>query len=140
MYTGDPRWEVCATGQDFNPGSGGPSSLQIDNAIVACNTGGMDPAATSGGWVNETGTALGKLAIGEDNTTPRTIPVAGNEFPIVCDTVMDGAAKWMWFNWDPANINWPTTTPFLWPSGTSTNVDHQFLIFRLESDFVPLPQ
>ena len=134
VYTGDPGWEVCATGMNFNPGSGGPSVSLIDQMIVACNDGTLDPGTTSGGWVDQAGTSLGALAVGEDNTTPYTgsFPTAGNEFPLVCQTVMDADATWMWFDWDPTI----SQSPFLWPGG-STNPDHQFLIFRLFANLIP---
>ena len=54
---------MCATGMNFNPGSGGPSELLIDQMIGACNSGSLDPATTSGGWVDQTGTMLGALAV-----------------------------------------------------------------------------
>ena len=72
------------------------------------------------------GAASGALAVGEDNSTPYSGgPQAGNEFPLVCQTVMDAEATWMWFDWD---LN-DSASPFLWPGGT--NPDHQFLLFRL---------
>jgi hypothetical protein len=52
---------------------------------------------------------------------------------------MPAEARWMWFNWDPANIVWPQQSPFLWPGGGG-NPDHQFLIFRLAADLLPEPQ
>jgi len=109
--------------------------------IVACNQGTLDPNTSSGGWVDSVGTALGALAVGEDNTTPYTngSPMAGNEFPLVCQNVMPAEAKWMWFNWDPTNIVWPNQSPFMWPGGGG-NPDHQFLIFRLAADVLPEPQ
>jgi hypothetical protein len=142
IYTGDTAWEVCATGVNYNPGSGGPDETTINAQIVACNDGPtMDPATTSMGWVDSTGTQYGALAVGEDNTTPRTSPSPGNEFPIVCASVMDDDARWMWFNWDPANIVFPTQSPFIWPGSTAgTNPDHQFLIFRLAATDLPEPQ
>ncbi len=137
VYTGQGDWEVCATGQNFSPGSGGPSMAEIDAQIVACNGGATDPSTTSGGWVDLNGNATGALAVGEDNTTGRTSVEAGNEFPVVCG--VDDEAKWMWYNWDPAAIQWPTTgSPFMWPSGASGNPDKQFLIFRLKAEDIPI--
>ena len=72
------------------------------------------------------------LAVGEDNTTPYSGgPQPGNEFPLVCQTVMDPDATWMWFDWDLSD----PASPFLWPGGT--NPDHQFLIFRLPASLIP---
>jgi hypothetical protein len=140
IHTGDENWEVCATGQDFNPGSGGPSQAEVNAQIVLCNSGEMDTDTTSMGWVDEVGTQYGAVAFGEDNTTPYDGgPQIGNEFPITCQTKMDEEAKWMWFNWDPNNIEWPNQTPFMWPGGGG-NPDHQFLIFRYAAEYIPVPQ
>ncbi len=130
VFTGDGAWEVCATGQDFNVGSGGPTQAQIEAQLVACNAGSGDPATTSAGWVGTAGGARGSVAFGEDNTTDRTVITPGNEFPIVCD--IDGQARWMWYQWD-ANSN-----PFIWPGG-SGNPAKEFLIFRLGAERVPEP-
>jgi hypothetical protein len=137
VYTGDEDFEVCATGQNFNPPSGGPDLELINEMILLCNNGdAMDPDDTSMGWVDSAGTEYGALAVGEDNTTPYdSYAQPGNEFPLVCQEVMDEDATWMWFNWDPANIVWPDQSPFMWPGGT--NPDHQFLIFRLAADSLP---
>ena len=139
IFTGDPEWEVCATGMNYSPGSGGPDQNTISLMIQACNDDALDPLTSSVGWVDSEGTEFGALAIGEDNTTPYNGgPQAGNEFPITCQMKMDLDARWMWFNWDPANVVWPQQSPFLWPGGGS-NPDHQFLIFRLASASIPDP-
>ncbi len=123
VYTGTVDWEVCASGQDYVPGSGGPTLGTINTVIPSCT------------WYDSVGDANGKMQIGEDNTTPRQQPVIGNEFPITCG--IDDNARWMWFNWDPVNIDWPNTaSPFLWPGGQG-NPDGQFLIFRLGAEVVP---
>ena len=126
VYTGQGNWSVCATGQDFNPGSGGPMLSDINTALPSCV------------WLDETGDATGKVQYGEDNTTPYDGgPQAGNEFPLTCD--IDDAARWMWFNWDPQNIIWPTNgSPFLWPGGSGNDAG-EFLIFRLGATDVPEP-
>ncbi|MEM6787202.1 MAG: hypothetical protein AAF715_06740 [Myxococcota bacterium] len=126
VYTGTDAWEVCATGQDFVPGSGGPDLASIEAALMNCT------------WVDSTGDATGRMQVGEDNTTDRTAVEVGNEFPITCD--IDGEARWMWFNWDPAALDWPTSgSPFIWPGGATGNPDGQFLIFRLGAESVPPP-
>ena len=136
VYTGQGNWEVCATGVNFSPGSGGPDLAEINTQIGNCNAANTDPATTSVGWVDETGTANGQLTFGEDNSTPRNAVEVGNEFPIVCG--MDPEARWMWFNWDPANIDWPTNgSPFIWPGGGG-NPDKQFLIFRIPAEDIPI--
>lgn len=134
IHTGDPGWEVCATGQEYLSPNPGPDQATISAAIVDCNSGASDPATTSGGWVDATGNANGRLAVGEANDD------AAGDFPITCGNdmqpnYMPPEARWMWFDWDPGNI---PSGPFRWPGG-STNVDHQFLIFRLAANFVPIP-
>lgn len=137
VYTGEGAWEVCATGVNFSPGSSGPTLQEVNEQIALCNAGASDPATTSVGWVDATGNGIGALAVGEDNTTPRTTVEVGNEFPVVCG--LDEEAKWMWYNWDPTALVWPTTgSPFIWPSGTSGNPDKQFLIFRLFAEDIPI--
>lgn len=146
VYTGQGEWEVCATGQNYSPGSGGPAIQVINEQIALCNSASTDPGTTSVGWVDidgnsASGNGVGALAVGEDNTTDRTTPTPGNEFPIVCssntnENGIDDEARWMWYNWDPANIQWPTQSPFMWPGGT--NPDKQFLIFRLRAEDIPI--
>ncbi|MFV8749762.1 hypothetical protein ACNOYE_04335 [Nannocystaceae bacterium ST9] len=140
VLTGDPGWEVCATGIDYQPGSGGPPLMQVNQLIGSCNADALNPATTSVGWVDEVGTQFGAVAVGEDNTTPYNGgPQAGNEFPLTCQMDMPPETHWMWFNWDPQNVIWPQTSPFLWPGGNG-NPDHQFLIFRLAAELIPEPQ
>jgi hypothetical protein len=140
VLTGDAGWEVCATGIDYQPGSGGPPLAQVNMLIGSCNADALAPATTSVGWVDEVGTQFGAVAVGEDNTTPYNGgPMAGNEFPLTCQMDMPPETHWMWFNWDPQNVIWPQTSPFLWPGGGG-NPDHQFLIFRLAAELIPEPQ
>ena len=136
IYTGTGAWEVCATGVRYESGTGtgGPSLDVINAQILLCNGGATDPSTTSAGWVDATGTAAGKLQAGEDNSTAGSA-TPGNEFGIVCG--IDAAARWMWFNWDPTNIVWPTQSPFIWSYSGGSNPDKQFLIFRLQADIVP---
>ena len=137
VYTGDEDWEVCATGQNYSPGSDGPSLETINEAILDCNDNLLDPNTTSVGWVDQEGTQYGAVAVGEDNTTPyQGGPQVGNEFPLVCQDKMPEEARWMWFNWDPESIEWPNQSPFMWPGG-GQNPDHQFLIFRLAAASLP---
>lgn len=138
VFTGTPGWEVCATGLKYGIGQGGPTLAIINEYLGKCNAGALDPNLSSGGWVDEVGTAIGAVAFGEDNTTPYDGgPKAGNEFPLVCPMDMPAAARWMWFNWDPANVK-PPQSPFIFPGGQ--NPYHQFLIFRFAADLIPIPQ
>ncbi len=135
VFTGYHGWQACATGLKYNVGTGGPTLDVINEYINKCNDGDLDPNTSSGGWVDEIGTALGAVAFGEDNTTPYDGgPKAGNEFPLVCPMDMPAEAKWMWFDWDTQN----PASPFLFPGGQ--NPYHQFLLFRLAADLIPEPQ
>jgi hypothetical protein len=102
VMTGDPGFEVCATGVDFSS-SGGPDLGTINNEIARCNAGTGDPSTSSAGWVDaggpvaETPGALGSLAIGEANDD------SAGTFPIACQPAanvvgIDSAAKWMWYD------------------------------------------
>jgi hypothetical protein len=70
VYTGYKGWQACATGLKYSVGQGGPTLAVINEYIVKCNDGDLDPNTSSGGWVDEIGTNLGAVAFGEDNTTP----------------------------------------------------------------------
>jgi hypothetical protein len=139
VFTGTKGWQACATGVQYNVGTGGPTLAVINEYINKCNAGMLDPNTTSGGWVDEVGTPIGAVAFGEDNTTPYDGgPKAGNEFPLVCPMDMPAEARWMWFNWDPANVK-PPQSPFIFPGG-GPNPYHQFLLFRFAAELVPDPQ
>jgi hypothetical protein len=132
IYTGEGPWQACATGQDFDVGSHGPSRAQIDQQIEKCNAGNTDPGTTSQGWVTTAGGPHGSVAFGEDNSTERTDVTPQNPFKIVCADVMESKARWMWYDWD-SNTD---QSPFIWPGG-SGNPDKEFLIFRLGAEFIP---
>jgi hypothetical protein len=132
-FTGDGNWEVCATGEDFDPGDGGPSLDEINRQLLACNAGAGDLATTSGGWVGTASTSGGKVVFGENNSTERDIPEPGNEFRIACE--IPSEARWMWYDW---RADLSMGSPFMWPGGTE-NVTRDFLIFRLGAEFVPSP-
>ncbi|XXX79591.1 hypothetical protein WMF30_12545 [Sorangium sp. So ce134] len=132
VYTGNGAWEVCATGEDYDLGSSGPTLETINQHIASCNRGGLDPQTTSAGWATTEASAHGHVVFGEANDTPGTDPVPGNEFPIVCG--IDEEARWMWYEWEPDRRN---GSPFLWPNGGEGNVTKDFLIFRLGAEFVP---
>lgn len=131
VFTGAGKWEVCATGEDYDPGSGGPERETIDEYIAKCNAAELDAETSSVGWVDATGNEHGRLALGEDNRTTREDPEPGNEFLIACD--IEPSARWMWFDWVAERKE---GSPFLWPSG-SDNTTKDFLIFRLGADQIP---
>jgi hypothetical protein len=133
VYTGAGPWEVCATGIDSDPGSGGPTLDVINQQIALCNAGNLDLATTSGGWVTAAPGPGGNVAFGEDNSTDRNRPAPGNEFKIACD--IDPAAQWMWFDW---LANRTDGSPFIWPGGDG-NPTKDFLIFRLTAESIPEP-
>ncbi len=130
VYTGDSRFEVCATGLDYSTGPNattGPTLDVINAQIAQCNTGTGSPTTTSMGWVNSTGAttsgAVGKLAIGEANDDN-----AGT-FQLVCQPTgttqgVSAAAQWMWY--DPQDGQ-----PGDAFHATGVNRFKAFLIFRL---------
>jgi hypothetical protein len=146
LYTGDPSFEVCATGLDYSgqspipDGEGdednGPTQAVINREITACNAGSGSVSTTSKGWVNAAGAvtsgALGNVAIGEDNSDPT---LAG-DFPQVCPVdeppveAMDPGATWMWY----LPPGYPDD-PF---QSIGSNVFRAFLIFRVEARNIPI--
>ncbi len=130
VFTGDPRFEVCATGIDYSGGADalvGPSQAVINAEIGRCNSGASDASTTSKGWVNAAGPvvsgAVGKLAVGELNDD------AGGTFPITCQPTsttlgITSTAKWMWY--DPEDGQGGDAF-----HSTGANRFKAFLIFRL---------
>lgn len=140
IYTGDPRFEVCATGiATYNGTTNGPNQEEVNKQIARCNSGvngPTDPSAWSQGWVNLTEAvtpgAVGKLAVGETNDPGDDRPT-GN-FPGVCasgnatgDPGIDQAARWMWYN------TGTDANPFKAGGG---NRYHAYLIFRLRAGII----
>ncbi len=135
VYTGDPAWEVCATGKPFPAASAeaqGPDLDLINAELADCTAGSGDKSKTSGGWVNAQGAvtagAIGKLAVGEDNSS------AAGDFQIACQPDVDAGtpgidaqARWMWYAPDEANA-------FVGNAGNRTKA---FLIFRLPTRALP---
>jgi hypothetical protein len=138
LYTGDPKFEVCATGIDLSSSQTGPTQAEVNAQIAICNSGSGDHATTSGGWVNSAGAvtpgAIGSLAIGEANDA-----AAGGTFPPTCPTgavpmpgTIDTASHWMWYQ--PGGI----ADPF---HSTGSNTFRAYLLFRLKAvDLPPPPQ
>lgn len=50
---------------------------------------------------------------------------------------IDASANWIWYNWDPATINWPTTESPFKPGISQPTNDGEYLIFRLPVREVP---
>lgn len=132
LYTGNGAWEVCATGDfyDSRPeylSSSGPAMATVNADIARCNAGTISTSSGSGGWVNPAGAvtagAVGKLAVGEDNS-------AGGSFPITCQKDEQGnqgineSARWMWY------------TPDSRDAFTARNT-RSYLIFRLPTTALP---
>ena len=139
LYTGDAKWEVCATGIDFDSSQpsqkAGPTLQQINTEISTCNAGTGNKSTSSGGWVNPLGAvtagAVGKLAIGQDNTK-----AYNPDFPIICQSGgpnpgVDSQARWMWYT---ASGNSAGAFKF-----TSLTESRPFLIFRLAAKSLPPP-
>ena len=142
IYTGDPQFEVCATGINYSAGAVGAASLigpmqaDINAQIAICNAGTGDKTTTSGGWVNSQGAvtpgAVGVVAVGEDNSSD------SGSFPIACQTGMtgpgslgiDAAAKWMWY--DPSGVGGDAAF-----HSDGTNKYRSYLIFRLKAADIP---
>jgi hypothetical protein len=138
LYTGDPKFEVCATGVDYSQSDTGPALSDINTQITNCNNGSGDTGATSSGWVNGAGAvtpgAVGQLAVGEANDS-----APGGTFPGACPTdaappnvaTIDNAAHWMWYQ--PGNI----ADAF---HSTGTNTFRAYLIFRVAAQDLPTPK
>jgi hypothetical protein len=131
VYTGSGTWQACATGVDFDPGSGGPALEVINQQIALCNAGNLDLNTTSGGWVGIAAGPGGRVVLGEDNSTDRDRPTPGNEFKIACD--IDAAARWMTYDWEQ---NRTVGSAFIWPGGNE-NATKDFIIFRLTAESIP---
>ncbi len=137
VLTGDDRFEVCATGQDYSSSQTGPTQQVVNAQIAACNTATGTSSTTSMGWVSTNGamagtpTAIGKLAVGEANDAQ-----AGS-FPITCQPGqtaspgIDSTAHWMWY--DP--MDGSSTDAF---HSTGANRTKAFLIFRLSAGAIIL--
>ena len=137
VLTGDDRFEVCATGQDYSSSQTGPTQQIVNAQIAACNTASGTTSTTSMGWVGTTGamagtpSAIGKLAVGEPNDAP------DGTFPIVCQPGqtaspgIDSAAHWMWY--DP--MDGASSDAF---HSTGSNRTKAFLIFRLSAGAIIL--
>lgn len=137
LYTGDPLFEVCATGVDMQASQTGPTQAEANAQITLCNEGKGDPATTSAGWVNLAGavtpSAIGMLAVGEANDTQ-----PGGSFPPTCPTgaappgvaSIDPESHWMWYQ--PGGV----ANPF---QSTGSNTFRAYLIFRVAADDIPPP-
>ncbi len=113
----------------------GPTLQQINTEISTCNAGTGNKSTSSGGWVNPLGAvtagAVGKLAIGQDNTK-----AYNPDFPIICQSGgpnpgVDSQARWMWYT---ASGNSAGAFKF-----TSLTESRPFLIFRLAAKSLPPP-
>lgn len=149
VTTGDPRWEVCAVGMDFDgkallpedQTNTVPSEGTVTAKIRDCNAwtagGGTGPASSSGGWVSQAGDyGLGTIHMGGPNDGTAGTGSGGSAStapwgPITC---IPSQARWMWFNADPSTY----TDPIRQQDGDDGH--KEFLIFRLPMEsFLPCP-
>jgi hypothetical protein len=124
IYTGDPRWKVLPTNEDFDNNTA-PTKDQINQYLNADPIGSTDPNSK---W-----------------TTPITGPanVTGNKpFGWVAAKV-SASARWMWHDGQgdpravyPLNPSVDPYVPFTSPPG-AVNIHHEFLIFAIPQDDVP---
>lgn len=130
IMSGDAGWEVCATGDDHVPSAAFPSLGTINTWIQSCERGIAGNAATSGGWVDHTGLALGRLFPDPtDSTTDNSQAGSGTGNPNPFLSCVDGAAGWTWYNAFPVSPphqsahqqslhpGAPQGVPYLPPSG-----------------------
>ena len=137
LYSGDPSFQVCATGVNLSTSTTGPTQDDVNAQITICNAASGDPTLTSAGWVTTAGAisdtpgANGNLAVGQDNST-----AYNPDFPIVCSSTttvggMDPAAHWMWYK--PTGY---TADAF---QSTGSNTFKAYLIFRVPSSSILIP-
>lgn len=134
-------WQVYATGidRDSNIASDTLTNSAVDIALINAqialantNSGG---SGTSRGWVDENGLlpngsmGSGALAFGDTNAGG-----SGGFLPFGAIAGIPTAARWMWYNEDPATISNPFSAPPAGPDG-----HNEFLIFRIPVSSVPTP-
>ncbi len=112
LVSGDDAWEACATRQDFDSGSGGPSDDEVAFWLERCDREGW---FTSGGSTGGPG-----LSVGEANDA------VGGDFPPVCGAPTADAisprARWMWFDDDRGDGR-----------SAFTSAQSEFQIFRIST-------
>ncbi len=147
--SGDPRWSVCATGENFDGNAASPedvtanvpSEAKVAARIQDCNrwtAAGGGPADTSGGWVDQTTNfGQGTFHVGgpNDATAGTGFSGAANTAPWGQITCITSSAHWMWFNGDPTTI----TDPIRWQCATAdcSGGHKEFLIFRTPLQIAP---
>ena len=134
-------WEVYATGMDRDSTipadtlTNSPADIALINSQIAIANANGGGAGTSVGWVGEDGllpngsAGSGVLAFGDYNDG-----LPGGTHPFGVINGVDAAARWMWYNEDPATIS----NPF--QHGAEGSDGHnEFLIFRIPVRNVPEP-
>ncbi|MDX9912779.1 MAG: hypothetical protein RBS39_13205 [Phycisphaerales bacterium] len=134
-------WQVFATGidRDSNIPSDTLTNSAVDIALInqqiAIANASAGGTGTSIGWVDENGllpgggAGTGALVFGDDNTGG-----AGGTHPFGAINGIDSAARWMWYNEDPASIGNPFSAGPEGPDG-----HNEFLIFRIPVSAIPAP-
>ncbi|MBK9072770.1 MAG: hypothetical protein IPL79_17485 [Myxococcales bacterium] len=132
IYTGDAAWEVCATGVDYDPGTGGPSTTVIDDYLAKCTN---TPGDTfSNGWLGTTpnGAGRGLVILEPAQETGNFGNVCGRQAGDAGKgDALDAGAKWIWFDDDVG------ASPGAFTSNGQPRGD--FLIFRLPLGVVVPP-
>lgn len=124
IQTGDDGWEICATGMNYDIGSGGPTVEVINAQITACNAG----TTPSGGWLGTTPDQNRALVMGEANEAG-----SAGDFRAVCVDPTRGdsvptEAKWMWYDDDVTD----SRSAFI----SDGDPHDEFLIFRLGTEVI----
>lgn len=143
VYTGvSPDWRVCATGHDYDPGSGGPSLDVINQYIAECNKGAAG-TTYSKGWVgtapNEANQALVVLDPADEEDHNFHILCGRNPSEADMGDAIDPPARWIWFDDDVTD----DLTAFKSPADAEhpkyEDPRGDFLIFRLPLAVVVIP-
>jgi hypothetical protein len=146
LYTGDPGWQVFATGIDFDCGFAGcvpntsiplspstPPRTLVNQQIVLANSN-TGPQTSSKGWRSPVSSgpngflAVGNFNGGPSNSPPYSPPLAAcsAQFPL------GSGARWMWYSDATPNVFQVQPTVNNGPGNTMGRGGwREFLIFRM---------
>ena len=139
VLTGDPGWEVCATGLNYNPGSGGPPLDVVNEQIALCNQAHSTPRPPA--WVGSMRSGPNTARSRSVRTTrpptmaaPRRATSSRSSARWSCPQTPTGCGR----TGIRTKSSGRRPARFCGPAGS--NPDHQFLIFRLAAELIPEPQ